>query len=46
MVTILNQLIFYTILSFLMLYANNISDVHFQADDDSSSGYLQSTPYN
>jgi len=28
-----------------MLYANNISDVHFQADDDSSSGYVQSTPY-
>lgn len=46
MVTILNPLIFYTILSFLKLYANNISDVHFQADDDSSSGYLQSTPNN
>lgn len=46
MVTTLNQLIFYTILSFLMLYTNNISDVHFQADDDSSSGYLQSTSYN
>lgn len=46
MVTFLNQLIFYTVLSFLMLYTNNISDVHFQVDDHSSSGYLQATPYN
>lgn len=45
-VTILNQLIFYTILSFLMLYANNISNIHFQSDYDSSSGYVQSTPHN
>lgn len=29
-----------------MLYANNISDIHFQADYDSSSGYVQSTPHN
>lgn len=29
-----------------MLYANNISDVHFQADDDSSQGYLQPALHN